>query len=422
MTSATGDQVESSTLLARRFSVLPAILGLVAIMVLVAAGRLVLPDEPEWPGTVVVVSALAVLVTVVSGYPVGLYTGLALFAVAIVGGQLSESSGSLALAVVAMVVAHELIRVSLDARRPTRFGRRFWTRYFWRTATLALLVTGITFFADAVADVSLPTWLVPIAIAVAALPLVAHRFVGRSVVVVSALLALVLAAVVTMGAVLGSTARSQIERSDPPSARSDVSTATTTTSLPQTTLQPSSLEPLVAIVLFLATMLIVGAILLALRRREMTFDLDEINMDLDETALDFAGPGQADLDDEIEIDGDTIDRLLADLALDMSDEPDAGRAVRYAYANTERRLGELGVDRADSETEQEFLARAMPSLGGEAAAMIELTTLFERARFGHVPVSESMRERALEAVARLRGATAPVADTATDNREIDEQR
>ncbi|MGI9615264.1 MAG: DUF4129 domain-containing protein [Acidimicrobiales bacterium] len=427
MTSVTGGEIDSSTLLSRRLSVLPAILGLVAIIVLVATGRLVLSNEPEWPRTVVIVAALAVIVTVVSGYPVGLYSGLALFGAAIVGGQVSDSTVSLALAVVAMVVAHELVRVSLDARRPTRFGPRFWTRFFVRTATLALLVIGITFFAGAMADVSLPTWLVPIAITVAALPLVAHRFVGRLAVLLSALLALTLAGVVTMGAVLGSTARSQIERSDPPVASSDASSPTTTAPVVEPALaEASSLEPIAAVALFFVVMLIVGAILIALRRREMTFDLDEIDMDLDETALGFTGPGQADLDDEIEIDQDTIARLLADLALDMSTEPDAGRAVRYAYANTERRLGELGVVRAESETEQEFLARAMPSLGGEADAMIELTTLFERARFGHVPVSESMRERAIDAVGRLRSATGPVTasvatDTGADDREIDEQ-
>ena len=428
MTSVSGGQLDSSTRLTRRLSVLPAALGLLAIAVLLGTARVVVDGEPAWAGTAVLLSAVAVAVTVATGHPVGLYTGLLVYGIAIVAADVDSSARSLAAAVVAALVVHELVRISLDARRPARFGPRFWVRTALRTAALAAALVALVAFASAVADTELPTWLVPIALAASALPMLVRRLAvgsdetsptGRTPSAVATLLWIglaVLAAGVT-GAVatLGATARSQIERTSPTSVPHSEA-ITTSTSVPSDSLvaEPSGFEPVLAAAMFLATMLIVGAILIALRRREMIFDLDELDMGLDDSTLGFEGPGQADLDDRIEIGEDDMGRLLADLALDIASERDPGRAIRFAYANVERRLADLGVERQDSETEQEFLVRAIPALEGGDSAMVELTELFEQARFGHVAVSESMRGRALAAVDRLRDALGPAIDPATD--------
>jgi hypothetical protein len=325
-----------------------------------------------------------------------------------VGGEVSSSSRALAAVVVTMLVAHELVRLSLDARRPARFGPRFWVRFGLRTVALSILVAGVAFFAGAVAETALPAWLVPLGLAAIALPLIARRVVTGSLAEVSApalrgALALGVFVVTIAAVVLGSTARSQIEStsSDPAPPSSAVPTIEPEPLFPE----PSAMEPISAFVLFIVTMLIVGAILVALRRRETTYDLDELDMSLDDSTLGLVGPGQADLeDDRIELDDEDVDRLLAQLALDIAGERDPGRAVRFAYANTERLLTELGLARDDHETEQEFLVRAIPTLGGDGPALVELTDLFERARFGHTPITEPMRERALDAVELLRRA------------------
>lgn len=414
MTSTSGDRLEASSTRTRRLSLLPAILGLSSIALLLATAQVVLPDEPAWTGTAVIIAVLAVAVTVVSGYPVGLYTGLLVYAVAMVGGEIDSSTRSLAVAAVTMLVAHELIRVSLDARRPARFGPRFWTRFALRTAALSAAVAGIAWFAGSVSEWSLPPWVVPIGLASAAFPLLAWRLIGNvgsgplSALVMVAV-ALAIAALTIGGAVPGSVARSQIERSTTTTVGLDQTSVTVPPSQESPDDEASVLEPLASIVLFFVTMLIVGAIIVALRRRAMDFDLDELDMDQEDATLGFAGPGHADLDDDdVEIGEEDLDRLLAGLALDISGERDPGRAIRYAYANTERGLAELEIVREESETEQEFLTRAMPTLGTQGTAMVELTDLFEQARFGHLPVSEAMRARALAAVEQLRQTTVPV--------------
>ncbi len=417
MTSVTGDTVEAASRRIRRFSVLPAILGLVAIVVLLVAARMVLDDEPPWPATAVLLAAIAVGATVATGFPVGLYVGLAVYAVAMVGGDVADRALTLTVATGSMVVAHELVRASLDARRPARFGPRVWFRSAARTVVLVAAVAAVSAFARWIDDASPSAWLVPLGITAAALPLVAHRIVDGLPKVVAAGLALVIAGAAVFGAVAGATARSQIERASTPIAEpppgllsdDDDTTATTLSAAAESlAADGAGLQQLIASVLFAITVLIVGAIILALRREEMVFEIGEVDLDLDDATLGFAGSGEADVDDDlVAIDDETIGQLLADLALDITSERDAGRAVRYAYANVERRLAELGVVPVDSETEQEFLVRAIPALGEDGRAMADLTRLFERARFGHVPISEAMRTEALIAVDRLRVATTP---------------
>ena len=108
----------------------------------------------------------------------------------------------------------------------------------------------------------------------------------------------------------------------------------------------------------------------------------------------------------MEVGGEDLARLLADLRFDIEAEPDPGRAIRYAYANIERRLSALHPPRSRTETEREYLERTLARVGSAGPAMTELTELFERARFATAPADEPMRERALGAIAQLETALA----------------
>jgi Domain of unknown function (DUF4129) len=94
-----------------------------------------------------------------------------------------------------------------------------------------------------------------------------------------------------------------------------------------------------------------------------------------------------------------------DLSLDaLRGEPDPRRAVIAAYAAMERSLSGAGYGRDRSEAPLEYLRRviAAPTSVGEEVRTI--TLLFQHAKFSHHAVEEAMRSRAIEALARIRGA------------------
>ena len=419
MTSITGSDVGASTLQTRRLSILPALLGLASILLLFITGQLAgIVGGGFWGQPLVLVAVACLAVTIITGHPVGIYIGMMFFVIAALTGDEPLSGTSLAIAVVGMIVVHEVARASLDARRPARFGPGLWLRYGVRTAAVAAAVAGAAFLGADVRDLELPNWLVPVGLAVASIPLLARRVmtgpsnnpdpngpvIGPNPLRVT--LGLLIAATAITGSILGATARSDIENVRPVESRTASTTVTTEPEQPLVPLDDAAVvERGVAILLFFITMLVVGFLYIALKRPEVTYDLDDLDMDLDDSQLALAGPGQADLDDEVEIDERELVKLLDELALDISAEQDPGRAIRFAYANVERRLGDMGVVRPESETEQEFLTRALPSLGPQGDAMVRLTSLFEQARFGHLPMTEPMRAEALDAVQALRDAT-----------------
>lgn len=110
-----------------------------------------------------------------------------------------------------------------------------------------------------------------------------------------------------------------------------------------------------------------------------------------------------------EIDQATVALLDASLD-DLRREPDTRRAVIAAYARMEGGLAALGFPREPSETPSEYLERAVRvgSEGPLAAhpvavqALGELTALAERARFSTLPIDETMRARAIDALEHLR--------------------
>lgn len=94
-----------------------------------------------------------------------------------------------------------------------------------------------------------------------------------------------------------------------------------------------------------------------------------------------------------------------DLSLDaLRGEPDPRRAVIAAYAAMERSLSGAGYGRHRSEAPLEYLHRviAAPTSVGEEVRTI--TLLFQHAKFSQHAVEEAMRSRAIEALARIRGA------------------
>ena len=126
------------------------------------------------------------------------------------------------------------------------------------------------------------------------------------------------------------------------------------------TAQPAS-RFVLALVISAVVVLVAALLLVALRRPEVGFELDELQLDTDHTTFTITGTGAADLDDHTTtMDEQAYVDLLDDLLLDLSTEPDPARAIRFGYATIARRLAALGIERSPSETERELLARALP--------------------------------------------------------------
>jgi Domain of unknown function (DUF4129) len=93
-----------------------------------------------------------------------------------------------------------------------------------------------------------------------------------------------------------------------------------------------------------------------------------------------------------------VGRSLDDLRLSL----DPRRAVIACYARMEQSLGSAGVRRDPSEAPLEYLERVLLRLRASGDAARQLTGLFEEAKFSLHPVGESMRDRAIVALVRLR--------------------
>jgi len=89
---------------------------------------------------------------------------------------------------------------------------------------------------------------------------------------------------------------------------------------------------------------------------------------------------------------------------DLRAEPDARRAVVAAYARMERALGAHGLARRPAETALEYLGRALRDLRVPAEAVLDLTGLFERAKFSPHPIDGAMKEEAIAALETVRAA------------------
>lgn len=415
MTGATGETgfkadggQTNVTVVTRTLLLLPTLVGFAGIAMTVVAGILGGVTDGPQGGAATGIAALAVLVTVLTGGSYGLYAGLTILAI---GGLVADGGPNaveITLLPICILIVHEVIRFSLDARRPSRFGPGVIIDYIGRLIAGCLLVACASGLVHLIIDraPSGGVW-VPIGLAAAAIPLFVRRgaeFLDRLPILGTAAGRAVLG-VALIGVSISLVAIGAEAQTEPDSAQQTTETApTTTTTIPQTeTVEgegTSIVVPGWAVVLVVIVLALM--IYLILRRDEAIFELEDVDRRVEDNAFDLAIGQLGDQENElVEVDEDVLARLLRDLQLDISAEEDPGRAIRFGYAKIEQRLADMRLTRTAVETEREFLLRAIPTLGSAGAAMTTLTRLFERARFGHEPVDESMRRQALDAIETL---------------------
>ncbi len=91
---------------------------------------------------------------------------------------------------------------------------------------------------------------------------------------------------------------------------------------------------------------------------------------------------------------DSLDALRA--------EPDPRKAVIAAYARLERVLAAHKLERLESETPNEYLARILEDLDVERRSVHRLTDLFTEAKFSSHAVDAAMKDDAIEALTTVR--------------------
>jgi hypothetical protein len=97
-----------------------------------------------------------------------------------------------------------------------------------------------------------------------------------------------------------------------------------------------------------------------------------------------------------------VAEVLDETLDDLHAERDARRAVIAAYARMERTLAVHGLPRRPAEAPLEFLGRVLSHLRVPAAAALDLTSLFERAKFSLHPVDAAMKDEAIAALSAVR--------------------
>jgi Domain of unknown function (DUF4129) len=93
-----------------------------------------------------------------------------------------------------------------------------------------------------------------------------------------------------------------------------------------------------------------------------------------------------------------IERTIADLRA----EPDPRTAVIAAYAQMERALADVGLQRRPEEAPREYLGRVLPAVGAQNRSVERLTSLFERAKFSPHAIDAAMKDEAIDALEALR--------------------
>ncbi len=99
---------------------------------------------------------------------------------------------------------------------------------------------------------------------------------------------------------------------------------------------------------------------------------------------------------------DELTSAVSDAIDDLEQERDARRAVIAAYARMEATLGEHGFPRRPSEAPLEYLSRVLLALRVRAAAVLDLTDLFERAKFSRHTIDAEMKREAIAALVAVR--------------------
>ena len=112
------------------------------------------------------------------------------------------------------------------------------------------------------------------------------------------------------------------------------------------------------------------------------------------------------LEDDVKME---LTTAISDAIDDLEREPDARRAVIAAYARMEGVLARRGHARKPAETPFEYLSRILLSLRVRAAAVRELTELFERAKFSTHEFDDAMKQRAISSLVSVRDDLRPAA-------------
>jgi Domain of unknown function (DUF4129) len=99
---------------------------------------------------------------------------------------------------------------------------------------------------------------------------------------------------------------------------------------------------------------------------------------------------------------DELMAVVADTIDDLRNEADPRRAVIAAYARMEAVLARHGHPRHPSEAPFEYMTRILLELRVRAAAVSDLTELFERAKFSTHEIDRPMKDRAISALLSVR--------------------
>jgi len=89
---------------------------------------------------------------------------------------------------------------------------------------------------------------------------------------------------------------------------------------------------------------------------------------------------------------------------DLRREPDPRRAIIAAYARMERTFAGAGLPRRAHDTSTEYLRRILTASSAPSVALLELTLLFQEARFSRHELTSHHRDGALAALTKIREA------------------
>jgi hypothetical protein len=120
------------------------------------------------------------------------------------------------------------------------------------------------------------------------------------------------------------------------------------------------------------------------------------------TAFVIFARRRRELEEERESIEEELVAVVADTIDDLRNEADPRRAVIAAYARMEGILARHGHPRHPSEAPFEYMTRILLKLRVRAAAVNDLTELFERAKFSTHEIDQPMKERAISALLSLR--------------------
>lgn len=326
---------------------------------------------------------------------------------------------------VLVVLGGELTRLGVDSRR--RGTARVIERGVGRSAVggtvvvLVVVVLASGCAALVVGGTRSPAGLIPVAVAMVAVAVVISAVVQsragrlrqparRPAVAVAAAVAALVVATVTIGAAAEATIPwrgGSAAVTDTAATRQAGDDNGSVADLPSSTARPDRTPVDAGRLSGWAAIVLAGAfivVLVVFGRREQLFPPEDLQPDR-------LVRGGIDPSAEAPTPVRTVDRAVTMATMDealvgLRSDADPRVAVRVAYATVARGLGRAELGRRASETEGEYLTRALGAVGAGGAALRRLTELFAVARFSDDPVDEAMRAEALSALEQIRAQVA----------------